>query len=174
MKKTVFIVLILSTILIQGCVIQSNQLSNLLSVIRKSDSSVLQNGWIVRYKDYESIVYAVNFKEGILFSNAAGDQILFDGWTVRKIISLGRRRLDIKIDGAVGVRTFKQGTRFIADHMCQPWERYSSYKMVSLSQSCSGRRDYTNSILTLGDGSISVIRQIVDDRYTPLTLTKVK
>ena len=174
MKKIVFMVLILNTILIQGCVIQSNQLSNLLSVIRESDSYVLQNGWIVRYKGYESIVYAVNVNEGILFSNAVGDQILFDGWTVRKISSLGRRQLDIKIDGAIGVRTFKQGTSFIANHMCQPWERFSRSKMVSLSQSCSGRRDYENSILILGDGSISVIRQIVDDRYTPLTLTKVE
>ena len=174
MKKIVFLVLILSVILTHGCVIQSNQLSNVLSAIRKSDSHLLQNSWIVSYKDYESIVYAVNVKEGTLFSNAAGDQILFDGWTVRKIRGLGLHRLVIEIDGADGVRTFKQGIRTIADHTCQPWERYSRYKMVNLSQSCIGKRAYTNSILTLKDGSISLIRQIVDDRYTPLTLTKVE
>jgi hypothetical protein len=46
--------------------------------------------------------------------------------------------------------------------------------LVSLSQSCRDRRDYSNSILVLEDGSISVIRQIVDERYSALTLTKLK
>jgi hypothetical protein len=38
----------------------------------------------------------------------------------------------------------------------------------------SSNNSYSNSILVLEDGSISIIRQIVDERYTPLTLTKLK
>ena len=174
MKTLMINVILLGVIFIQGCTITSGQLSTLINLTQRPDIILSQNAWVVNYKTYESIVYAVNFSDGILFSNGTGDQILFDGWKVRKISGLGRRGLDIKIDEADGVRTFKQGTRTIASHMCQPWERNSRHKMVSLSQSCSGRRDYTNSILTLGDGSIAVIRQIVDDRYTPLTLTKVE
>ena len=94
---------------------------------------------------------------------------------MRKVSGLGRRGLDIKIDEVGDVRTFKQGTRTLASHSCQEWQREMNSGMVSLSQNCSGaRRDYSNSILVLGDGSISVIRQIVDERYTALTLTKLK
>ena len=81
---------------------------------------------------------------------------------------------DMKIDEIDDVRTFKQGSRTLASHRCQEWQRGMNSGMVSLSQKCEDRRDYSNSILVLEDGSISVIRQIVDERYTALTLTKLK
>ena len=174
MKTLMINVILLGVIFIQGCTITSGQLSTLINLTQRPDIILSQNAWVVNYKTYESIVYAVNFSDGILFSNGTGDQILFDGWKVRKISGLGRRGLDIKIDEADGVRTFKQGIRIIANHMCQQWQRYNSHNMVSLSQSCADGRKYTNSILIIDDGSISFIRQIVDDRYTPLTLTKVE
>ena len=174
MKILTCTVILSGAILMQGCIVKSGQLSTLINLVQRPDKVLSQNAWIVNYKNYQSIVYAVNISEGTLFANAAGDQILFDGWTVRRISGLGRRGLDIKINEADGVRTFKQGISVIASHVCQQWERYIHDNKVSLSQNCIDRRDYTNSILILGDGSISVIHQIVDDRYTPLTLTKVK
>ncbi len=165
---------LLMLILVSGCSVQSSQLSSLVSLIKEPSLDLSANSWLVRYSDYESVVYAVSTSEGTLFSNKAGDRVLFDGWMVRKVSGLGRRGLDIKIDELDGVRTFKQGTRTLASHRCQEWQRETNSGMVSLSQKCGDRLDYSNSILVLGDGSISVIRQIVDERYTALTLTKLK
>ena len=169
-KLTSLLILILAS----GCSVQSSQLNSLVSLIKEPSLDLSANSWLVRYSDYESVVYAVSTSEGTLFSNKAGDKVLFDGWMVRKVSGLGRRGLNIKIDEADGVRSFKQGARTLASHRCQEWQREMSSGMVSLSQSCGDRRDYSNSILVLEDGSISVIRQIVDERYTALTLTKLK
>ena len=165
---------ILTVILLSGCSLQSSQLSGLVGLIKKPSLDLSANSWLVRYSGYESVVYAVSTSEGTLFSNKTGDKVLFDGWMVRKVSGLGRRGLDIKIDELDDVRSFKRGTRTLASHRCQEWQREMSSGMVSLSQSCGDRRDYSNSILVLEDGSISVIRQIVDERYTALTLTKLK
>lgn len=165
---------ILVLILVSGCSVQSSQLSGLVGLIREPSLDLSANSWLVRYSGYESVVYAVSTADGTLFSNKAGDQVLFDGWTIRQVRGLGRRGLDIKIDELDGVRTFKRGTRTLAGHSCQDWRRELSSGLVSLSQSCRDRRDYSNSILVLEDGSISVIRQIVDERYSALTLTKLK
>jgi hypothetical protein len=144
-------------------------------LIKEPSLDLSANSWLVRYSGYESVVYAVSSNEGTLFSNKAGDKVLFDGWMVRKVSGLGQRGLDIKIDEGDGVRTFKRGIRTLASHRCQQWQREVNLSMVRLSQDCSGDwRDYSNSILVLEDGSISVIRQIVDERYTVLTLTKLK
>ena len=166
--------LVLMFILVGGCSVQSSQLGSLIGLIKEPSLDLSANSWLVRYSDYESVVYAVSTNEGTLFSNKAGDKVLFDGWMVRKVSGLGRRGLDIKIDELDGVRIVKQGTRTLASHRCQEWQREMSSGMVSLSQDCIGARDYSNSILVLEDGSISVIRQIVDERYTALTLTKLK
>ena len=165
---------LLMLILVSGCSVQSSQLSGLVGLIKEPSLDLSANSWLVRYSDYESVVYAVSTSEGTLFSNKAGDRVLFDGWMVRKVSGLGRRGLDIKIDEIDDVRTFKKGIRTLASHRCQEWQRETSSGMVSLSQNCGDRLDYSNSILVLEDGSISVIRQIVDERYTALTLTKLK
>ena len=165
---------ILAVILLSGCSLQSSQLSSLIGLIKEPSLDLSANSWLVRYSGYESVVYAVSTADGTLFSNKAGDQVVFDGWTIRQVRGLGRRGLDVRIDELDGARTFKQGARTLASHRCQEWQREMSSGMVSLSQSCGDRRDYSNSILVLEDGSISVIRQIVDERYTALTLTKLK
>jgi hypothetical protein len=87
---------ILAVILLSGCSVQSSQLSGLISLIREPSLDLSANSWLVRYSGYESVVYAVSTSEGTLFSNKAGDQVLFDGWMVRKVSGLGRRGLDIK------------------------------------------------------------------------------
>ena len=161
------------TFFLSGCIVQSSQLTGLVNLIKEPSLDFSANSWLVRYSGYESLVYAVSTNRGTLFSNKAGDQILFDGWMVREVSGLGRRGLYIKIDEVDGVRTFKQGARTLVSHECQGWQRETNLGMVSLSQECGDRRDYRNSIMVLEDGTISVIRQIVDERYTTLTLTKL-
>ena len=171
LKKLISLMMV---ILVSGCSVQSSQLDSLVSLIKEPSLDLSANSWLVRYSDYESVVYAVSTSEGTLFSNKAGDKVLFDGWMVRKVSGLGRRGLDIKIDELDDVRTFKQGIRTLASHRCQEWQSEMNSGLVNLSQNCGDLRDYSNSILVLEDGSISVIRQIVDERYTALTLTKLK
>jgi hypothetical protein len=171
LKKLISLMML---ILVGGCSVQSSQLNSLVSLIKEPLLDLSANSWLVRYSGYESVVYAVSTSDGTLFSNKAGDKVLFDGWMVRKVSGLGRRGLDIKIDEVDDVRTFNRGTRTLASHRCQEWQSEMNSGLVNLSQNCGDRRDYSNSILVLEDGSISVIRQIVDERYTVLTLTKLK
>ena len=154
LKKLISLMML---ILVSGCSVQSSQLSSLVSLIKEPSLDLSANSWLVRYSDYESVVYAVSTSEGTLFSNKAGDKVLFDGWMVRKVSGLGRRGLDIKIDELDDVRTFNRGARTLASHRCQEWQSEMSSGMVSLSQNCSGVRNYSNSILVLEDGSICLL-----------------
>jgi hypothetical protein len=135
LKKLISLMML---ILVSGCSVQSSQLGSLVSLIKEPSLDLSANIWLVRYSDYESVVYAVSTSEGTLFSNKTGDKVLFDGWMVRKVSGLGRRGLDIKIDEIDDVRMFKQGTRSLASHRCQEWQRETNSGMVSLSQNCSG------------------------------------
>ena len=132
------------------------------------------NSWSVRYSDYESIVFAISTQEGILFSNNFGDRVLFDGWTLRMVKGMGRRQINVSISDKKNIRSFKRGNRTISSHRCNQWEQQKNLGVVRYTQYCSDRQGYKNSILVNKNGDISAIRQIVDERYTALTLTKLK
>ena len=156
-----------------GCVVQSSQLSALVGLIKEPSLDVSANSWSVRYADYEAIVYAVIVPEGTLFSNKAGDQILFDGWSIRQVKGMGRRGLSYQNTDSNNQRTFVRGNRTLATYHCTDWQQQRQSGMTRFSQQCGDREPYVNSILVAKDGSIAVIRQVVDDRYTAMTLTKL-
>ena len=162
------------SILLSGCIVQSRQLNGLLELIKEPPMDLSTNSWTVRYSDYESIVYAVSTQDGILFSNIFGDQVLFDGWTVRMVQGMGRRQMNMSISDKKNIRSFKRGNRTISSHRCDQWEQQKNLGVVRYTQYCSDRQGYKNSILVNENGDISVIRQIVDERYTVLTLSKLK
>ena len=162
------------SIVLSGCIVQSRQLNGLLELIKEPPMDLSTNSWLVRYSDYESIVYAVSTSEGILFSNNFGDQVLFDGWTLRKVQGMGRRQINMNISDKKYIRTFKRGDRTLSNHRCNQWEQQKNRGAVRYTQYCSDRQGYKNSILVNENGDISAIRQIVDERYTALTLTKLK
>ena len=162
------------TIILSGCIIQSRQLNGLFELMRESPVDISTNSWLVRYSDYESIVYAVSTSEGILFSNNIGDQALFDGWTLRMVRGMGPIQINMSISNKKNIRIFKRGDRTISNHRCDQWKQQKNQGMVSYTQYCSDRKGYTNSILVNENGDISVIRQIIDERYTALTLTKLE
>jgi hypothetical protein len=70
-------------------------------------------------------------------------------------------------------RTFMRGSRSLTVHQCNQWQQKQQSGKKQFSQSCQGDIIYSNSILVEQDGSISVIQQIVDDRYEPLILTRL-
>ena len=166
--------LIAISVILSGCIVQSRQLNGLLELIKDPPIDLSTNSWLIRYSDYESIVYAVSTSEGILFSNNFGDQVLFDGWTLRMVKGMGRRQINMSILDNKNIRTFKRGDRTLSNHRCNQWEQQKNRGAVRYTQYCSDKRGYKNSILVKDNGDISVIRQIVDERYTALTLTKLK
>ena len=165
--------LIAISVILSGCIVQSRQLNGLLELIKEPAVDLSTNSWLVRYSDYESIVFAISTQEGILFSNNFGDQVLFDGWTMRIVQGMGRRQIKMSISDKKNIRSFKRGNRTISSHCCDQWEQQKNLGVVRYTQYCSDRQGYKNTILVNEDGDISVIRQIVDERYTALTLTKL-
>lgn len=156
-----------------GCTVQSSQLSAVMGYFNASSKGLSEHSWLVKYAGYEAIVYAVNLPEGTLFSNQAGDQILFDGWSVRRVSGLGVGGLAYQNADTAGQRSFMRGVRTIAIHHCEKWEQKEKSGKKQFSQLCKGDKVYINSILVDGVGRITAIQQIVDDRYDPLILTKL-
>ena len=168
------LILIGLSIILSGCIIQSRQVNGLLDLIKEPPLDLSANSWLVRYSDYESIVYPVSTSQGILFSNNFNDQILFDGWILRKVRGMGRIQLNMTISDKDNIRIFKRGNTVIANHSCDQWKQEKNLRVVRYSQSCSDKQGYKNSILVNENGDVSLIRQIIDHRYTALTLTKLK
>ena len=160
-------------LILSGCSVQSSQLAAVMDLIRKPASDVPLNGWLVKYAEYENIVYPVNTSQGTLFSNATGDQILFDGWSVRHISGFGLRGSAYYNSDIGSQRTFVRRGQSLVVHQCDQWQQKQRSGKKQFSQSCEGNKVYTNTILVEQDGSISAIQQIVDDKYEPLILTRL-
>ena len=165
--------LIACLVLFSGCSVQSSQLSSLMGFFKTPSKDMSLNSWSVKYANYEAIVYPVTMPQGTLFSNKAGDQVLFDGWSVRRVSGLGLRGQEYQNSDIGDERTFMRGSRTLAVHDCDKWQQKQQSGKKQFSQYCEDVKAYSNSILVAEDGSISVIRQVVDDRYNALTLTKL-
>ena len=160
-------------VMFSGCSVQSSQLSAVMGLFETQDADLSLNGWSVKYANYEAMVYPVSLPEGTLFSNKAGDQVFFDGWSVRRVSGLGLRGQEYQNRDVADERTFMRGNRTLAVHKCDQWKKKQQSGKKQFSQSCKDVKIYSNIILVEEDGSIGVIRQVVDDRYNALTLTKL-
>ena len=160
-------------LMFSGCTLQSSQLSAVMGLLKPQDTELSLNSWSVKYANYEALVYPVTLPEGTLFSNKAGDQVFFDGWSVRRVSGLGLRGQEYQNSDVADERTFIRGNRTLAVHKCDQWKKKQKSGKKQFSQSCKDVKIYSNIILVEEDGSIGVIRQVVDDRYNALTLTKL-
>ena len=160
-------------VMFSGCSVQSSQLSAVMGFFETQAADLSLNGWSVKYANYEAMVYPVTLPEGTLFSNKAGDQVFFDGWSVRRVSGLGLRGQEYQNRDVADERTFMRGNRTLAVHKCDQWKKKQQSGKKQFSQSCKDVKIYSNIILVEEDGSIGVIRQVVDDRYNALTLTKL-
>ena len=160
-------------LLFGGCSLQSSQLSAVMGLLKPQDTELSLNSWSVKYANYEALVYPVTLPEGTLFSNKAGDQVFFDGWSVRRVSGLGLRGQEYQNSDVADERTFIRGNRTLAVHKCDQWKKKQQSGKKQFSQSCKDVKIYSNIILVEEDGSIGVIRQVVDHRYKALTLTKL-
>jgi hypothetical protein len=160
-------------LMFSGCTLQSSQLSAVMGLLKPQDTELSLNSWSVKYANYEALVYPVTLPEGTLFSNKAGDQVFFDGWSVRRLSGLGLRGQEYQNSDVADERTFIRGNRTLAVHKCDQWKKKQQSGKKQFSQSCKDVKIYSNIILVEEDGSIGVIRQVIDDRYNALTLTKL-
>ena len=160
-------------LMFSGCSLQSSQLSAVMGLLKPQDTKLSLNSWSVKYANYEALVYPVTLPEGTLFSNKAGDQVFFDGWSVRRVSGLGLRGQEYQNSDVADERTFIRGNRTLAVHKCNQWKKKQQSGKKQFSQSCKDVKIYSNIILVEEDGSIGVIRQVIDDRYNALTLTKL-
>jgi hypothetical protein len=160
-------------LMFSGCSLQSSQLSAVMGLLKPQDTELSLNSWSVKYANYEALVYPVTLPEGTLFSNKAGDQVFFDGWSVRRVSGLGLRGQEYQNSDVADERTFIRGNRTLAVHKCDQWKKKQQSGKKQFSQSCKDVKIYSNIILVEEDGSIGVIRQVIDDRYNALTLTKL-
>jgi hypothetical protein len=144
-----------------------------MGLLKPQDTELSLNSWSVKYANYEALVYPVTLPEGTLFSNKAGDQVFFDGWSVRRVSGLGLRGQEYQNSDVADERTFIRGNRTLAVHKCDQWKKKQQSGKKQFSQSCKDVKIYSNIILVEEDGSIGVIRQVIDDKYNALTLTKL-
>ena len=172
------IVAISLLIMLSGCQyvkVQSLQMNGLVSAFYSdsdsdSDSDSLPAaGWAVQYGGVTATVQALAADELTAFINDR-DAILFDGWTITKVIGLKSFRPAWEIQDLGRERTFNVNGQVVAVHTCDPWVEIDSDEGVRFEQQCMGSQAYTNTILVDSLGRITHISQVVDSTFMLLKL----
>ena len=169
-----WIVVISLLITISGCQfvkVQSLQMNGLVSAFYSdSDSDSLPAaGWAVQYGGVTATVQALAADELTAFINDR-DAILFDGWTITKVIGLKSFRPAWEIQDLGSERTFNVNGHVVAVHQCDPWVEIDSDVGVRFEQQCMATSAYTNMILVDMLGQITHIEQVVDSSLMVLSL----
>ena len=161
-------------ITLSGCQyvkVQSLQMNGLVSAFYPdSDSDSLPAaGWAVQYGGVTATVQPLAADALTAFVNDR-DAILFDGWTITKVIGLKSFRPAWEIQDLGRERTFNVNGQVVAVHQCEPWGEVDSDEGVRLEQQCMGSQAYTNTILVDSLGKITHISQVVDSTFMLLKL----
>ena len=168
-------ILVLSLLItLSGCQyvkVQSLQMNGLVSAFYPdSDSDSLPAaGWAVQYGGVTATVQALAADELTAFINDR-DAILFDGWTITKVIGLKSFRPAWEIQDLGRERTFNVNGQVVAVHQCDPWREIDSDVGVRFEQQCMATSAYTNTILVDTLGQITHIEQVVDSSLMVLSL----
>ena len=171
LKRIAFISLVITLSGCQYVKIQSLQMSGLVRAFYPdSDSDSLPAaGWAVQYGGVTATVQPLAADALTAFVNDR-DAILFDGWTITKVIGLKSFRPAWEIQDLGRERTFNVNGQVVAVHQCEPWVEINSDKRVRFEQQCMGSQAYTNTILVDSLGKITHISQVVDSTFMLLKL----
>ena len=161
------------SLLISGCILQSSQLNTIKDILRESDTDKSSSEWRVDFRGYTASIFAVKVDNGVLFSNSLGDQVLFDGWSIRGVKGMGKYQLHHLIEDDLNYRSFSYKKHFLLGYFCDKWIEQKKFGIKRFSKNCGDKSDYVNEILVDSDGRISLIRQFVDNSDTPMTLIKL-
>ena len=168
------IVVLSLLITLSGCQyvkIQSLQMNGLVSALYPdSDSDSLPAaGWAVQYGGVTATVQPLAAGVLTAFVNDR-DAILFDGWTITKVIGLKSFKPAWEIQDFGRERTFNVNGQVVAVHQCDPWVEIDSDMGVRFEQHCMSTSAYTNMILVDTLGHITHIEQVVDSSLMVLSL----
>ena len=171
LKRIVVLSLLITLSGCQYVKVQSLQMNGLVSAFYPdSDSDSLPAaGWAVQYGGVTATVQALAADELTAFINDR-DAILFDGWTITKVIGLKSFRPAWEIQDLGRERTFNVNGQVVAVHQCDPWREIDSDVGVRFEQQCMATSAYTNMILVDMLGQITHIEQVVDSSLMVLSL----
>ena len=173
LKRIAFISLLITLSGCQYVKVQSLQMNGLVSAFypdSDSDSDSLPAaGWAVQYGGVTATVEPLAADALTAFVNDR-DAILFDGWTITKVIGLKSFRPAWEIQDLGRERTFNVNGQVVAVHTCDPWVEIGSDDGVRFEQKCMGSQAYTNTILVDSLGKLTHISQVVDSTFMLLKL----
>ena len=159
-------------ILLSGCQyfeVQSSQVSSIITAFIPDPKALSVPRWNVEFGGYSAVVQPVNTDEVTVFVNNF-DTISFDGWRIIKVSGLNSFIPAWEIQDSGNERAFVVDGRVVAKHRCDSWLKYVTETGVRFEQQCTGKQDYTNTILVGSLGQITDIQQVVDSSLMVLRL----
>ena len=156
---------------VAGCTLSMPQIDSaigFLATLNVSESDSVKESpsvWLASVGERGAVLNPYDTGSFVVFANADGDAIAFDGWTVRSITGFGFRN-PLSISGKEGLRTFSVGLDQFAAN-CGPWELNEHI----WSQAC----DNGEGLIELNDaGNIQRISISLGERLGNVTLWVVK
>ena len=159
-------------LLLSGCQyveVQSGQLSSLLTAFTPESEALPDPRWSVQFGGYSAAVQPVITDDATVFVNNL-DAISFDGWSIIKVSGLNSFIPAWEIQDSGNERAFVVDGRVVVRHRCDSWLKYDTETGVRFEQQCTGKQDYTNTILVGSLGQITDIQQVVDSSLMVLRL----
>ena len=153
-----------------GCVIESRQLQTLRQLFFEPDAELSAHVWEVEFAGYSALVTPVVADGKTFFVNDSSDLLKFNGWIITEAKGLKRFERSWVIFDEGKERHFSYMGQIKAVHTCEPWVNIYADTYTQFLQSCTGERDYTNTILVDSLGRIISIEQVLDDSGNNLSL----
>ena len=159
-------------LLLSGCQyfeVQSGQLSSIITAFTPESKALPDSRWSVEFGGYSAAVQPVITDKATVFVNNF-DAISFDGWSIIKVGGLNSFIPAWEIQDSGNERAFVVDGRVVVRHRCDSWLKYDTETGVRFEQQCTGKQDYTNTILVGSLGQITDIQQVVDSSLMVLRL----
>ena len=153
-----------------GCVIESRQLQTLRQLFLEPNAELSPHVWEVEFAGYSALVTPVVADGKTVFVNDSSDLLKFNGWIITEAKGLRRFERSWAIFDEGKERHFSYLGQIKAVHTCEPWVNIHADTYTQFLQSCTGERDYTNTILVDSLGRIISIKQVLDDSGNFLSL----
>ena len=153
-----------------GCVIESRQLQTLRQLFLEPNAELSPHVWEVEFAGYSALVTPVVADGKTFFVNDSSDLLKFNGWIITEAKGLKRFERSWAIFDEGKERHFSYLGQIKAVHTCEPWVNIHADTYTQFLQSCTGERDYTNTILVDSLGRIISIKQVLDDSGNFLSL----
>ena len=153
-------------ILLSGCTVQSSQWNAIKDVLAAKEP--MGESWLLTYGGVTSNVVPITSEALVVFGNANGIAVAFDGWSIVSVVGFGPA-LTVKADS--DTRVYSRGARTVT-HTCSAWRNIPLASGSMWEQRCETEFSYENRITLDSQGRIISIDQAVDARGNRLQLKK--